>query len=122
LLWIALAAALEVARMTDGLVDPTVGRALRGNGYDRTFSLVARRNGAFVPMIVPAGRWREIVLDPERRTVRVPAGVELDLGASAKALGADMIAGRIVAETGTGALVSLGGDVSVSGHAPEAAG
>ena len=119
LLWMALAAALEVARITGGLVDPTVGAAMRGNGYDRTFSLVARRGGSLVPMITPAGRWREIVLDPERRTVSVPSGVALDLGASAKALGADLIARRIVAETGTGALVSLGGDVSVAGEVPD---
>ena len=45
LLWMALAAALEVARMTGGLVDPTVGAAMRGNGYDRTFSLVVRARG-----------------------------------------------------------------------------
>ena len=119
LLWMALAAALEVARITGGLVDPTVGGAMRGNGYDRTFSLVIQRGGALVPALAPAGRWREIVLDSERRTVSVPVGVVLDLGASAKALGADLIARRIVAETGTGALVSLGGDVSVAGEVPD---
>lgn len=118
LLWTALAAALDVARKTDGLVDPTVGAAMRGNGYDTTFSRVALRNGALVPSISPAGRWREIVLDPETSCVVVPAGVELDLGASAKALAADLIARRVAAETGSSTLVSLGGDVSVAGEAP----
>jgi thiamine biosynthesis lipoprotein len=118
LLWTALAAALDVARKTDGLVDPTVGAAMRGNGYDTTFSRVALRDGALVPSISPAGRWQEIVLDPETSCVLVPAGVELDLGASAKALAADLIARRIAAETGSSTLVSLGGDVSVAGEAP----
>jgi thiamine biosynthesis lipoprotein len=118
LLCAALAAALEVARRTGGLVDPTVGPAMRGNGYDTTFSRVALRDGSLVPSISPAGRWREIELDPETSSVLVPAGVELDLGASAKALAADLIATRIAAETASSTLVSLGGDVSVAGDAP----
>jgi thiamine biosynthesis lipoprotein len=50
--------------------------------------------------------------------VLLPPGVTLDLGASAKAFAADRFAGRIAAETGAGALVSLGGDVAVAGPAP----
>ena len=118
LLWTALAAALDTARKTDGLVDPTVGAAMRGNGYDATFSRVALRNGSIVPVISPAGRWNRIVLDAETSSVLVPPGVELDLGASAKALAADLIASRIHAETGSSTLVSLGGDLSVAGAAP----
>jgi FAD:protein FMN transferase len=119
LFWTALAAALDVARKTDGLVDPTVGAAMRGNGYDATFSRVALQNGSLVASIAPAGRWREIELDPKTSSVLVPSGIELDLGASAKALGADLIARRIEAETGSSTLVSLGGDVSVAGEPPE---
>jgi thiamine biosynthesis lipoprotein len=118
-LWDAIAAALEAARMTGGLVDPTVGRAMRLAGYDRPFVRIQVRDGALVPAhFVPAGRWREIEVDPARRTVRVPAGVELDLGASAKALAADRIAAAIAASTGAGALVALGGDVAVAGPPP----
>ena len=47
-LWEALVAAVETARATDGLVDPTVGKAMRLAGYDRTFSRVALRDGALV--------------------------------------------------------------------------
>ena len=119
-LWDALNAAVEVARMTDGLVDPTVGRAMRLAGYDRTFSRVQLRDGALVPaMFVPGGRWREIELDPGSRSALLPPGVELDLGATAKALAADRIARQIADTTGAGALVSLGGDISVAGRPPE---
>jgi thiamine biosynthesis lipoprotein len=119
LLWDAVVAALEMARRTDGLVDPTVGRAMRLAGYDRTFSrLEPRATSRVVTRFVPARRWREIELDPGRGTVRLPAAVELDLGASAKALAADRIAAEIHRSTGAGALVSLGGDVAVSGPAP----
>jgi FAD:protein FMN transferase len=118
-LWDAVVAALEMARRTDGLVDPTVGRAMRLAGYDRTFSRLERRGASsVVTAFVPACRWREIELDPGNRSVRLPAAVELDLGASAKALAADRIAAEIHGATGAGALVSLGGDVAVAGPAP----
>jgi FAD:protein FMN transferase len=119
-LWDALAAALETARATGGLVDPTIGKAMRLAGYDRTFSRLALRDGSLVVAnFVPCGRWAEIELDPGSRTVRLPAGVELDLGASAKALTADRVAREISDSTNTAVLVSLGGDISVAGSAPE---
>lgn len=119
-LWEALLAAIATARATGGLVDPTVGRAMRLAGYDRTFMRVVLRDGALVAAtFVPSGRWAEIELDPGQRIARLPAGVELDLGASAKALAADRIARDIAESTGSGVLVSLGGDIAVAGSAPD---
>ena len=119
LLFDALQTALHAAHMTDGLVDPTVGRTLRLAGYDRTFSVVRDREGTLRPAFVRDPDWRTIELDDRQRTVRLPTGVELDLGSSAKALAADRAASAIAAATGTGVLVSLGGDVAVGGTAPE---
>lgn len=119
LLWSALEAGLEAARMTAGLVDPTIGRAIRYAGYDRTFRRLQLCDGALRPVrFVPSGRWNEIELDPESRTVRIPDGVELDLGASAKAFAADRIAALAAATTGAGVLVALGGDLAVAGPPP----
>ncbi len=62
--------------------------------------------------------WRVVEIERVARTVRVPRGVALDFGATAKALAADEAA-RIVHEyTGSGVLVSLGGDIAVAGAAP----
>jgi FAD:protein FMN transferase len=119
LLWSALSAALDAARMTDGLVDPTIGRAIRYVGYDRTFTRVQLRDGALTPVrFVRAGRWQEIELDADARTARVPAGVELDLGAAAKAFAADRIAALIAQATDAGTVVALGGDIATAGSAP----
>jgi thiamine biosynthesis lipoprotein len=116
----ALEVALEAAEATDGAVDPTVGKALRLAGYDRTFALVRLRDGRLVHVsAAPGGRWRSIEVDRERRTVRIPDGVEVDLGATAKALAADRAAQAAANETGDGVVVSLGGDVAVAGHSPE---
>jgi thiamine biosynthesis lipoprotein len=50
--------------------------------------------------------------------VRLAPGVRLDLGATAKAWTADTAAGAITAATGSGCLVSIGGDIAVAGPAP----
>ncbi|HLK44817.1 MAG TPA: FAD:protein FMN transferase, partial [Acidimicrobiales bacterium] len=119
LLWNAVVAALAAAEKTAGLVDPTVGRTLRLTGYDRPFVLVERRDGRLVDVAgEPAGRFAEVELDENARTVRVPHGVELDLGATAKALAADCIASAAADRTTGGVLVSLGGDIAVSGEPP----
>lgn len=104
----ALEVALEAARRTDGLVDPTVG----------TVTLSAP---ASVPLVTRAGSWRDIELgdvDDSGATVTLPAGVRLDLGATAKAWAADRAAGLAFLATGTGVLVSLAGDLAVAGPAP----
>ena len=118
LLFRALRVALEAARMSDGLVDPTLGANMRAAGYDRTFALVRARDRWHLSRPAPRAAWTQIELDDDRRAVRVPAGTELDLGATAKALAADDAARAIYTETGAGALVSLGGDISVDGPPP----
>jgi len=120
LLFDAVRCALRAAELTDGLVDPTVGRTLRSAGYDATFAAVARREGrTFVPAFSSVPGWRGIKLDPAKSTVRIPRGVELDLGATAKALAADRAAQAIAEETSSGTLVSLGGDIATAGPPPE---
>ncbi|MGZ4390689.1 MAG: FAD:protein FMN transferase [Gaiellaceae bacterium] len=114
----AVALALEVARRTGGLVDPTVGRALRLAGYDRSFVAVRARDGSFLAISHRSPGWGSVQLDPERLEIRVPATVELDLGATAKAAAADAAAATVHRITGSGVLVSLGGDVAVAGPVP----
>jgi thiamine biosynthesis lipoprotein len=116
----AVGLAVDVARRTGGLVDPTVGRALRLAGYDRTFIVVRARDGSFLAVSHRSPGWGSIRLDPERLEILVPAGVELDLGATAKAATADAVAASVHRVTGSGVLVSLGGDVAVAGPAPAA--
>jgi thiamine biosynthesis lipoprotein len=59
-----------------------------------------------------------VLFDPALRLVVLPRGVQLDLGATAKALAADRAARRIHAALGCGTLVNLGGDLSVAGPEP----
>jgi thiamine biosynthesis lipoprotein len=108
--------ALTAAETTGGSVDPTLGGPLRAAGYDRTFSLVRERDSwTFAERRVPPEQWRQVELDAGRLTLRIPRGVELDLGATAKAWASDHAARAIAEQTGSGVLVSLGGDIAVAG-------
>jgi thiamine biosynthesis lipoprotein len=115
----AVEVALDAARATDGLVDPTVGQAMRVVGYDRDFAQLDKSAGPLRISVQPVPGWRLITLDGERRRIRLPPGVELDLGATAKARCADQAAEAAFATTGSAVLVSLGGDVAVAGPAPD---
>ncbi len=117
----AVSAALRAARLTDGDVDPTVGRALIALGYDRDFDSLPTGPQAKAPVVsfasVPG--WRTVELDAAAGTIRVPRGVTLDLGATAKALCADRAAANARAAAYCGVLVSLGGDMAAAGEPPE---
>ncbi|HEY1734772.1 MAG TPA: FAD:protein FMN transferase [Acidimicrobiales bacterium] len=115
----AIEDALAAARFTDGVVDPTVGRALEDLGYDRDFADVAPTGPPLPCRRAQVPGWRAIRVDHGARTVALPPGVQLDLGATAKAGCADRAAVTAAAVTGTGVLVSLGGDVAVAGPPPD---
>lgn len=120
-------AALDAARRTDGDVDPTIGSALVDLGYDRDLAELDRDvvrlplscgpDGATGTVtVVPAPSWRRIHLVDD--VLIVPAGIVIDLGATAKAWTADRAADVVADRLGTGVLVSLGGDIATAGPAP----
>jgi thiamine biosynthesis lipoprotein len=109
--------ACDAAEWTCGAVDPTVGRALLDLGYDRDIELLARDGVPARAVVRPVAGWRRIEL--RRTTLRLPPGVRLDLGATAKASAADRCATAVAETLGVGVLVSLGGDVATAGPAPE---
>ncbi|MGQ9815080.1 MAG: FAD:protein FMN transferase, partial [Candidatus Roseilinea sp.] len=78
-LWAVLQAALDAARLTDGLVTPTVLDAIEAIGYDRSFELIRTEwvTLSLRPTAVPD--WRTIKIDPQRRAIRLPHGVRLDV-------------------------------------------
>jgi FAD:protein FMN transferase len=115
----AIEVALDVARRTDGAVDPTVGNAIEALGYDRDFDDLDPHGADLPGEPRPASGWWRVELDTSARTVRLPAGTHLDLGSSAKALVADRAARRIAHVVRAGVLVSIGGDVATAGPAPE---
>jgi thiamine biosynthesis lipoprotein len=113
----AVEAGLRAARLTGGAVDPTVGRSLRLLGYDRDFDELKGRAAPRLRLVAAPG-WETVDVDRRRGAVRVPRGVELDLGATAKALAADRAARAVSEGLGCATLVSFGGDLALGGPAP----
>jgi thiamine biosynthesis lipoprotein len=102
-----LAVALWAAEETDGLVDPTVGRALLAAGYDRDFAESLDDDAT-----AAAGRpgcWRALRFHD--RLVQVPAGVVLDLNGVVKARTVDAALALLPGD----GWVSAGGDVAARG-------
>jgi len=115
----AIGAGLRGARLTDGAVDPTVGTAVRLAGYDRDFAALPPDGSPINLSVTRVPGWQAIQFDEGARVVLVPTGVEIDLGATAKALAADLAAAAALkAVGGGGVLVSLGGDIAVAGDPP----
>jgi FAD:protein FMN transferase len=117
LLFEALDVAYSVAERTHGAVDPTVGNAMGALGYDRDFEQIETRPIEMADL-GPIPGFRHLHLDRQGKAARIPKGIRLDLGSSAKALLADRAAARVVDKLGSGALVSIGGDVAVAGEPP----
>jgi thiamine biosynthesis lipoprotein len=133
----AVAVSLRAAQLTDGDVDPTVGGALAALGYDRDFAELAQAELAQAELAQADARvstptaaastisvrvipgWRSVCVDVAARTLTVPPGVQLDLGATVKGWAADRSAARIAERLGCGVLVSLGGDTAVAGPPPD---
>lgn len=115
----AIGVALRGAELSGGAVDPTIGLAVRLAGYDADFAHVPADGDEIHLVAERVPGWRAIRVDLHSRTVRLPRGVEIDLGATAKALVSDLAAAaasKVIG--GAGVLVSLGGDISVAGQAP----
>jgi len=135
LLMDAIELGLEGAKLSDGAVDPTIGRALELAGYDRDWRLLSERAdsasealGDATPASARTARgaitvrqrpgWQAVVVDRGRSCVRVPRGVRLDLGASAKGWAADRAALAAAWAGDCGVLVGIGGDIATAGVPP----
>ena len=113
---LALNAAIHAGVATEGLCDPTVLPALLALGYDRDYDELRVTGAPRAASAEPSPGLRAIRLDRVRHTVELDPSCQLDLGASAKALIADLVADD-VAPSG-GVVVEFGGDVAVRGQGP----
>lgn len=107
--------ALQAAADTQGMVVPTLGRAVAMAGYDRDFPEVADDEPATSgeqrgdPRPADVDRWREIRV--RGCIVHRPPGLVLDLNGVVKGRTVDDALGLL----GSACFVSAGGDLAVSG-------
>ncbi|MCB0236410.1 MAG: FAD:protein FMN transferase [Anaerolineae bacterium] len=113
LLWTALNRAVEAARQTLGLFDPTVLDLLRAAGYDRSFELLDSSSDTLGPSAKPSCGWHQIRFYDSVGQVELPAGVGIDLGGIAKGWTVDRVAVSLA--THGPVLVDAGGDIRAIG-------
>jgi thiamine biosynthesis lipoprotein len=100
--------AVKAARATGGLVDPTLGAALRSAGYDEDFRELRPRPEP--ASSGPVGRWRSVRVTG--RLLARPVGVELDLNGVVKGRTVDEAVDLLSGE----GFVSAGGDYAGRGE------
>jgi thiamine biosynthesis lipoprotein len=104
--------ALALAQATNGAFDPTVGHLLESKGFDRNYL-----TGERTPSLMPADRrvsFRDVLVDPARRTITLRQPLVLDLGAVAKGLAVDLAARELTAFDSI--CIDAGGDLYARGR------
>ncbi|NRD77888.1 FAD:protein FMN transferase [Bacillus sp. BRMEA1] len=101
--------ALEMARLTDGLFDPTVGKLMEENGFNRHYLTGEVMKSSCTESVT----FRDIVLNPETRTLLLKKPLVIDLGAVAKGFAIDLAAQEL--KDLDGFVINAGGDLFAGG-------
>ena len=122
LLYEAVQFALAVAEESGGAFDPTVGYAMETRGFNREY-----RSGREIRTALDCTRtaldcgssvsYRDVRLDPERKTITLLRPLVIDLGAVAKGLAVDLAARELFSFENFA--INAGGDLYLGGRNPE---
>jgi thiamine biosynthesis lipoprotein len=119
-------AAVHAARLTGGLVDPTLLGELENAGYRRSLGALGGPTGVEIRRALgaapsrraatprPDARWRDIAVDEHAGTVTRPPGLRIDLGGVAKGAFGDLLASSLAAHDSFA--VDAAGDVRFGGR------
>jgi thiamine biosynthesis lipoprotein len=110
----AIQFALAVADRTGGAFDPTVGGAMEARGFNRNYRTGQPIFSVLARSYIGAVSYRDVLLNPERKSVTLLRPLLLDLGAVAKGLAIDMAAHEL--RPFTNFAINAGGDIYVAGH------
>lgn len=112
-----LTAALDAAAQSDGLVTPCLGAHVDAAGY-RTWRDGADAPTGPIPHDPRLDAWQHVEITPAggRARVRIPADVQLDLGAVGKAWLADRMACIVNSALDCDVIADMGGDLRVIGQ------
>lgn len=112
-LWQVFQSALAAEKFTEGLVTPTVAKAVLQVGYDRDFQLMAGQT--LIPIMfepAPVPPLDLIVWDESTHCVCLPEGLQLDFGGIAKGWAAGQVIQRL-GHLGS-VLMNCGGDIAIN--------
>jgi thiamine biosynthesis lipoprotein len=119
-LFIVIREALQLYKQTHGLFDPSILPQLQMAGYTQSMDEI-RKAGSRVPEQAdpqrPAGlhRFEDIDLDPDTYSIRLPEGMQIDLGGIAKGWIAERAA-ELLYQHADACAVDAGGDMCLRGY------
>ena len=111
ILYEAVRFAIMVAEESEGAFDPTIGHHMESRGFNRE-----HRTGAVIQTSLAednSTNYRDIRLDPKRRTITLLRPLTLDLGAVAKGLAVDAAARELAPHRDFA--IDAGGDLYLGG-------
>lgn len=106
---------------TDAWFDPTFLFEVLQTGY-RHSTDDPQRLSVVVDRPCPGMSIDDAEIDTDRSRLRLPDGMAIDAGGIGKGLAADLTVEMLLTGGTTGALVSIGGDMTAAGRAPEPSG
>ncbi|PEA53932.1 thiamine biosynthesis protein ApbE [Bacillus pseudomycoides] len=109
ILFEAIRFAWQIADLTQGIFDPTLGHTLEKYGFNRHY---LTGEELISTAAVPAN-YQDIILNEEKRTVLLKKSLLLDLGAVAKGLAVDLAVQEL--RDFEGFVIDAGGDIFTSG-------
>ena len=101
--------ALEMAKLTDGVFDPTIGKVMEEQGYNRHYLTGERMESPSDD----SATYRDIILDEQDHTLYLNKPLVIDLGAVAKGFAIDLAANEL--KDFEGFVVNAGGDLFAGG-------
>jgi len=111
LLFSALDLSLEVAHLTGGALDPSVGGSMERAGFNTNY--LTGEQVTSPASADSSATYRDIVLDHDAHTVTLLRPLSLDLGAVAKGLAIDLAARELTGLPGF--VINAGGDIFAHG-------
>ena len=102
--------ALQVARLSDGAYNPTIGARLESLGFNRHY-LTGETIQSDIPSV--SADWQDVLMNEQEHTVLLRKPLILDLGAVAKGYAIDIAAKSL--DSVHGFLINAGGDVYAGG-------
>ncbi len=111
--WTVLQISLQNKAITHGLVTPEALNALESAGYSVSFEEMATHMETILRQPIILSESGEIELDEEKRSIKLPRGVRIDLGGVVKGWAAWQTMLRL--QTSAPVLVDAGGDIAISG-------
>jgi thiamine biosynthesis lipoprotein len=115
MLFEAVQFAVGMAEESGGAFDPTVGAAMETRGFNQEYSTKKIVRSAIEPD--RSASYRDVLLDPEERTIALLRPLVLDLGAVAKGMAMDLAA-RELEPLGSFS-IDAGGDLFMGGCSPD---